>query len=147
MDASLKLAFRICFREGMTYAEYLENTVVLIVPIFNVGGALNRSTYHRANQNGPYGTWIQGQCAEPGSEPRFYQTGFQEHPIAGALSSGSLGSGYFCGYPYLQRGRLSLYPYPDQQPFAAARARSVGLPGGQPLPCPFRGYEEDSLIQ
>ena len=26
---------------------------MLIVPILNVGGALNRSAYHRANQNGP----------------------------------------------------------------------------------------------
>lgn len=52
IDASLKLA------EGLlsgsdSYAEFLENTVVLIVPVFNIGGALNRGKYNRANQNGP----------------------------------------------------------------------------------------------
>jgi len=52
VDASLKLASDLL--SGMdTYAQYLENTVVLIVPLLNVGGALNRSSYHRANQNGP----------------------------------------------------------------------------------------------
>ncbi|MEA3460701.1 MAG: hypothetical protein U9R49_02400, partial [Bacteroidota bacterium] len=34
-------------------ARYLDQTVVAIIPIFNVGGALNRGSYHRANQNGP----------------------------------------------------------------------------------------------
>lgn len=52
VDASLKLASELL--SGLdSYAKYLENTVVLIVPLFNVGGALNRSPYHRANQNGP----------------------------------------------------------------------------------------------
>ena len=52
VDASLKLA------EGLlsgsdSYSRFLDSTVVVIVPVFNVGGALNRSPYHRANQNGP----------------------------------------------------------------------------------------------
>lgn len=52
IDASLQLA------EGLLsgtdpYSRYLENTVVVIVPVFNIGGSLNRSPYHRANQNGP----------------------------------------------------------------------------------------------
>ncbi|MGW8316731.1 MAG: M14 family zinc carboxypeptidase [Bacteroidales bacterium] len=52
IDASLKLA------EGLLsgtdpYSRYLDNTVVVIVPVFNIGGSLNRSPYHRANQNGP----------------------------------------------------------------------------------------------
>lgn len=52
IDASLKLA------EGLLsgsdpYSEFLENTVLVIVPIFNIGGALNRGSYHRVNQNGP----------------------------------------------------------------------------------------------
>jgi len=39
VDASLKLASDLL--SGMdTYAQYLENTVVLIVPLLNVGGAL-----------------------------------------------------------------------------------------------------------
>ncbi|MEN8203902.1 MAG: M14 family zinc carboxypeptidase [Bacteroidota bacterium] len=52
VDASLKLASDLLSGQDR-YAQYLENTVILIVPIFNVGGALNRSPYHRANQNGP----------------------------------------------------------------------------------------------
>jgi hypothetical protein len=52
VDASLKLALDLLSGED-SYERYLDNTVVVIVPIFNVGGALNRSAYHRANQNGP----------------------------------------------------------------------------------------------
>lgn len=52
IDASL--AFAADLLAGRTARDrFLENTVVLIVPVFNVGGALNRSPYHRANQNGP----------------------------------------------------------------------------------------------
>ncbi|MFO7935029.1 MAG: M14 family zinc carboxypeptidase [Bacteroidales bacterium] len=52
VDASLKLA------EGLLsgkdpYAGQLEHTVVAIVPMLNVGGALNRGSYFRANQAGP----------------------------------------------------------------------------------------------
>lgn len=52
IDASLKLASELLSGSD-PYNDFLENTVVVIVPIFNVGGALNRSKYHRANQNGP----------------------------------------------------------------------------------------------
>jgi len=52
VDASLKLA-RDLLAGKDDYSRYLNNTIVLIVPILNVGGALNRSAYHRANQNGP----------------------------------------------------------------------------------------------
>ncbi|UMB53993.1 M14 family metallopeptidase [Lutibacter sp. A64] len=31
----------------------LENIVLAVIPIYNIGGALNRSTHSRANQNGP----------------------------------------------------------------------------------------------
>jgi len=52
VDASLKLASDLL--SGLdTYDQYLEKTVVIIVPLLNVGGALNRSSFHRANQNGP----------------------------------------------------------------------------------------------
>ncbi|MGS2761849.1 M14 family metallopeptidase [Sinomicrobium sp. M5D2P9] len=30
-----------------------ENTVIVAVPVYNIGGALNRNSYTRANQNGP----------------------------------------------------------------------------------------------
>jgi len=32
---------------------YLEEVVLVVVPIYNIGGSLNRSNYSRANQNGP----------------------------------------------------------------------------------------------
>lgn len=61
VDASLKLA------EGLlsgtdAYDQFLENTVVVIVPLFNIGGALNRSPYHRANQNGPVEQGFRGNA-------------------------------------------------------------------------------------
>ncbi len=52
VDASLKLASDL-LSGADSYGAYLDHTVVLIVPILNVGGALNRSPFHRANQNGP----------------------------------------------------------------------------------------------
>ena len=33
--------------------KYLENTLVAIIPFYNIGGALNRNTGSRTNQNGP----------------------------------------------------------------------------------------------
>ena len=52
VDASLKLAKDLLSGED-SFATYLDNTVIAIVPIFNVGGALMRGSFHRANQNGP----------------------------------------------------------------------------------------------
>lgn len=52
IDASMEFAAELLSGNN-DLAGTLENTVVLIVPIFNIGGALNRSPYHRANQNGP----------------------------------------------------------------------------------------------
>jgi hypothetical protein len=52
IDASLAFAAEVLAGTSRS-ARYLENTVLLFVPVFNVGGALNRSPYHRANQNGP----------------------------------------------------------------------------------------------
>ncbi|HEY9168325.1 MAG TPA: M14 family metallopeptidase [Lutibacter sp.] len=31
----------------------LENIIIAVIPIYNIGGALNRNSYSRANQNGP----------------------------------------------------------------------------------------------
>lgn len=61
VDASLKLASGLLSGSD-TYSQYLENTIVLMVPIFNVGGALNRSKYHRANQNGPIEQGFRGNA-------------------------------------------------------------------------------------
>ncbi len=38
-------------KDGMK--KYLRNTVVAIIPVYNIGGALTRSQYWRINQNGP----------------------------------------------------------------------------------------------
>lgn len=52
VDASVLFAKEILENPGK-YEAILDNTVIAIIPILNVGGALNRSMYHRANQNGP----------------------------------------------------------------------------------------------
>jgi hypothetical protein len=52
VDASLQLASDLLSGSD-PYCKYLDSIVVVIVPILNVGGALNRSPYNRANQNGP----------------------------------------------------------------------------------------------
>jgi hypothetical protein len=52
VDASLKLANDLLSGKD-SCAHYLDHTAVAIVPLFNIGGALNRGAYHRANQNGP----------------------------------------------------------------------------------------------
>ncbi len=56
IDASMMLA-----RDLLTKSEYkslLDNTTILIIPVYNVGGCLNRNSTSRTNQNGPeaYGT-------------------------------------------------------------------------------------------
>jgi murein tripeptide amidase MpaA len=61
IDASLMLA-RDLLSGKDPYGAFLENTVLVIVPVFNVGGALNRSAYHRANQNGPLEQGFRGNA-------------------------------------------------------------------------------------
>ena len=61
VDASLKLASGL-LSGADSYQRFLDNTVVVIVPLFNVGGALNRSRYHRANQNGPLEQGFRGNA-------------------------------------------------------------------------------------
>src|SRR5512133_3108537 len=52
IDASLQFASDLLSGES-TYARYLDNLVVCIVPVYNIDGMMNRSRYNRANQNGP----------------------------------------------------------------------------------------------
>jgi len=52
VDASLQLAEDLLSKRD-SVSSLLDHTVVCIVPLFNIGGALNRSPYNRANQNGP----------------------------------------------------------------------------------------------
>jgi hypothetical protein len=48
VDASMILA-----RELLRNKAIPNNVVICIIPIYNIGGALNRSSFSRANQNGP----------------------------------------------------------------------------------------------
>lgn len=49
IDASLKLAEQLCTFK----IDLLDHATVVIVPVYNIGGALNRGSFSRANQNGP----------------------------------------------------------------------------------------------
>ncbi len=51
MDASLIFAKELLYKESNH--KLLENVVVCIIPTYNIGGALNRNSYSRANQDGP----------------------------------------------------------------------------------------------
>lgn len=52
VDASMAFA-RDLVADSNIYAELLQNVIVAIIPFYNIGGALNRNTGTRANQNGP----------------------------------------------------------------------------------------------
>ncbi len=52
IDASLQFADDVLRnKDGMT--AWLKNTVICIIPVYNVGGCLNRSAYHRTGQTTP----------------------------------------------------------------------------------------------
>jgi hypothetical protein len=52
IDASARFAADLLANRG-EMKKYLRNTVVAIIPVYNIGGALTRSQYWRINQNGP----------------------------------------------------------------------------------------------
>ncbi len=58
VDASLMLARDILYESP----RLLNNTVLVIIPIYNVGGALNRNSHTRANQNGPESYGFRGNA-------------------------------------------------------------------------------------
>ncbi len=60
VDASLKFAWELLNEKK--YKKALENVVVAIVPMYNVGGALNRACCSRANQNGPLEQGFRGNA-------------------------------------------------------------------------------------
>lgn len=51
VDAGVKFANDLL--NNKNYEKLLDNTIVCIIPFYNVGGGLNRSCCSRANQNGP----------------------------------------------------------------------------------------------
>lgn len=52
IDASFEVAKEV-LESKTELSKTLEKTVILIIPVYNVGGMLNRGKYSRANQNGP----------------------------------------------------------------------------------------------
>jgi hypothetical protein len=52
IEASAALVKKLSDSEHELY-KMLDSVVVLIIPVYNVGGMLNRGSYSRANQNGP----------------------------------------------------------------------------------------------
>ncbi len=51
IEASMKLANEILAKPSSQ--KYLDNVVVLIIPVYNISGSLNRNNSTRVNQNGP----------------------------------------------------------------------------------------------
>jgi len=52
VDASMMLLRDLMLKRD-EYEPHLENVVIAIIPFYNIGGALNRNSTTRANQNGP----------------------------------------------------------------------------------------------
>lgn len=61
IDASLKFADDI-LRNKDGLAKLLENTVIIIIPVYNIGGHLNRSAYNRSGQTTPYEAGFRGNA-------------------------------------------------------------------------------------
>jgi len=62
IDACLQFADDI-LRNMDEMADYLDNTVIVIIPVYNIGGALNRSAWNRSGQTTPYETGFRGNYA------------------------------------------------------------------------------------
>jgi len=62
IDASLWFADDI-LRNKDGLAKLLEKTVIIIIPVYNIGGVLNRSAYNRSGQTTPYETGFRGNYA------------------------------------------------------------------------------------
>lgn len=60
VDACMLLARKIC--EDKNLQKKLSHTKIVIVPFYNVGGALNRNSHSRANQNGPESYGFRGNA-------------------------------------------------------------------------------------
>ncbi len=62
IDASLEFADNI-LRNKNGLAKILDNTVIVIIPAYSIGGLLNRSAYNRSGQTTPYETGFRGNAA------------------------------------------------------------------------------------
>ncbi|WP_347839673.1 M14 family zinc carboxypeptidase [uncultured Draconibacterium sp.] len=61
IDASLEFADNI-LRNHNNMADLLENTVIVIIPAYSIGGLLQRSAYNRSGQTTPYETGFRGNA-------------------------------------------------------------------------------------
>lgn len=61
IDASLEFADNI-LRNKDGLAKILDNTVIVIIPVYSIGGVLNRSAYHRTGQTTPFETGFRGNA-------------------------------------------------------------------------------------
>ncbi|WP_192821738.1 M14 family metallopeptidase [Rufibacter sp. LB8] len=60
IDATMMLARDLMLNKNLR--KQLDNVVVVIIPIYNVGGALNRNSHTRTNQNGPESYGFRGNA-------------------------------------------------------------------------------------
>lgn len=60
-EASLQIAAKLLGKND-TISKILKNTVVCIIPTYNIGGMLNRSPFNRANQDGPESCGFRGNA-------------------------------------------------------------------------------------
>jgi murein tripeptide amidase MpaA len=61
IEASLQFAAELG-KPQSKYSDFLKNTVVCIIPSYNIGGMLNRSPYHRAQQDEPEACGFRGNA-------------------------------------------------------------------------------------
>lgn len=57
VDASMNVALNLLKQNRLP-----ENVLIVIIPVYNVGGALNRNSFSRANQNGPEAYGFRGNA-------------------------------------------------------------------------------------
>ncbi len=62
IDASLQFADDL-LRNKDNMQEWLKNMVIIIIPVYNIGGHLNRSAFNRSGQTTPYETGFRGNAA------------------------------------------------------------------------------------
>lgn len=62
IDASLQFADNI-LRNHSDLAKILDNTVIVIIPVYSIGGVLHRSAFNRSGQTTPYETGFRGNAA------------------------------------------------------------------------------------
>jgi len=59
IDASMKIAYEILHNID-NFKLILDKVIICIIPIYNIGGALNRNSNYRVNQNGPISYGFRG---------------------------------------------------------------------------------------